>query len=115
MRQEIYHDRFRMAEWSTEHSRSFVHILNSRSWQNVTGEAPPHQPMSAADYVKAGLPWFDHYDDRVTPLKATDTLSGLKSVAEIKAKNPSLESPEELPVVKVGPSKRRRPVHDGDF
>jgi hypothetical protein len=63
-------------------SRCFVHLANSLAWQAVAGEAPPTVPPTAADYARAGLPWFEWYADR--PAKAGwATLAGLKSVVAL--------------------------------
>ncbi|MFT4127122.1 MAG: hypothetical protein QM662_12955 [Gordonia sp. (in: high G+C Gram-positive bacteria)] len=40
-----------------------VHIANSTSWQAITGTEPPTRPPAAADYARAGLPWFRWYDE----------------------------------------------------
>ena len=36
---------------------------NPTTWRSITGEAPPHKTPTAATYTKAGLPWFDYYDE----------------------------------------------------
>jgi hypothetical protein len=67
--------------WAAEtRSRCFVHIANSLSWRAVTGEAPPTTPPTAADYTKAGLPWFAWYDDSARPVPGSGVLAKLKSV-----------------------------------
>lgn len=82
MRQEIYHDPFSFGDWSTDvSSRCFVHIANSLVWSSITGAQPPTTPPTAAEYSRAGLPWFDYYDESATPLEGSSTLSALKSVA----------------------------------
>ena len=48
--------------WDQRHcSRCFVTIANSAQWMAITGEKPPVEPATAADYTRAGLPWFDYY------------------------------------------------------
>ena len=81
MRQEIYEDPFSIHDWDTEHdSRCFIHLVNSTTWQAITGERPPTQPPTAKQYTKAGYPWFDYYDKEQTALGGSKTLAGLKSV-----------------------------------
>lgn len=68
------------ADWDlAARSRCFVHIANSLHLRAVTGEAPPTVPPTAADYARAGLPWFDWYDD-ATPVQGSSILGKLKSV-----------------------------------
>jgi hypothetical protein len=82
MRQEIYEDNYGYDAWDMSHSsRCFVHILNSSQWTIATGKPVPGQPPSARDYTKAGLPWFDYYDDKLKALSGAKKLAGMDSVA----------------------------------
>jgi hypothetical protein len=96
MRQEIYEDPFIIHDWDTEHgSRCFIHLVNSTTWQALTGHKPPTQPPTAKRYADAGFPWFDYYDKEQTALNGSNILAGLKSVLAMgKAKhtNPLPES-----------------------
>jgi hypothetical protein len=97
--------------WDLSHrSRCFVHLANSLGWRAFTGEAPPTVPPTAADYARAGLPWFTWYDER--PAKqGSSILDGLKSVFAMgKAKgvaplpeNEGFDPPEP---VRLGPAAR---------
>lgn len=81
IRQEIYEDEHGISCWDQRHgSRCFVHILNSRQWQEATGTTPPGKPISAEEYSKAGLPWFDYYAENLSPLPGSRVLAGMKSV-----------------------------------
>lgn len=82
MRQEIYDDHYGHDAWDlSRSSRCFVHILNSTQWTAATGKDCPGQPPSAADYTKAGLPWFAYYNDNARVLNGAAVLAGLASVA----------------------------------
>lgn len=82
MRQEIFEDEYGFDAWDTAHSsRCFVHILNSAQWQAATGKSAPGTPPTAKDYTKAGLPWFDYYDDKLVAIEGAKALAGLDSVA----------------------------------
>ena len=98
MKQEIYEDPYKMEDWDLEHSsRVFVHICNSMVWHDLTGKWPPTVPPTARKYTKAGLPWFDYYDDKLRSLKGSAVLNKLKSIAQFgKKKSPLL--PENEPV-----------------
>ena len=81
MRQQIYEDHFGFEAWDRGHSsRCFVHLCNSLVWQGLTGHLPPYPPPTAKSYSRAGLPWFDYYQDHVEALPGSNTLAGLKSV-----------------------------------
>jgi hypothetical protein len=83
MRQEIYADPYSIHDWDTEHSsRCFIHLVNSATWQAVTGQRPPSQPPTAKQYTQAGYPWFDYYDAELKALDGANALAGLKSVKE---------------------------------
>ena len=61
MRQEVYADPFSIHDWDTEHgSRCFIHLVNSTTWQAITGQRPPSLPPTARDYTHAGYPWLDY-------------------------------------------------------
>jgi hypothetical protein len=83
MRQEIYEDPFQPDDWDQDtSSKCFVHIANSLVWREITGERPPTVPATAKEYTEAGLPWFQHYSD-TEALEGSETLDGMKSVAQM--------------------------------
>jgi len=80
MRQQIYADEYGPDAWDQDAgSRCFVHLANSDTWTRITGAAPPTQPPSVEDYIKAGLPWFEWYDELPT-VGGTEALRRLKSI-----------------------------------
>ncbi|SDJ40864.1 hypothetical protein [Streptomyces indicus] len=83
MRQEVYKDDRPDSDWSpTPAARVFVHLVTPPQWRRITGEAPPPSPVDRAAYNRAGLPWFDYYDEDGKDLAPTDTLEGVKPVGE---------------------------------
>ena len=83
MRQEIFEDPYSIHDWDLEHgSRCFVHLINCDAWQPLTGETPPGQPLSAAEYARHGYPWFDYYDSKADAVRGSKILASLKSVSE---------------------------------
>ncbi|MDE2805530.1 MAG: hypothetical protein OXN18_10340 [Gemmatimonadota bacterium] len=83
MEQEIYDDEYGVDAWYEQHtSRCFVTIANSMQWLAITGEHPPTTPPTARQYTDAGLPWFDYYDGDRKAIAGSESLAGLKSVAE---------------------------------
>jgi hypothetical protein len=110
--QEIAKLRERAGAWDiTQRARCFVHIANSEAWTALTGAPPPTTMPTAADYRRAGLPWFAWYSDR--PAKAgSSILAALKSVATLgrekrEAPLPENESFDPPEPVRLGPAARR--------
>jgi hypothetical protein len=120
MKQDIYDDPFNFDDWDhTQSSRCFVHIANSEMWREFTGEAPPTVPPSAADYTKAGLPWFDYYGEG-TAVEGSAILRGLKSVLQLGQKKGEMPLPENAPVsgekvVTIRPKRMSAQVREGMF
>ena len=121
MKQEIYEDPFDSDDWDqSEKSRCFVHIANSLVWREITGRQPPTTPPTAKEYAKAGLPWFDYYDDRAEALEGAKPLAGLKSVAELGEEKGAVPLPENESVtpervIELRRNLRRDEVREGSF
>lgn len=115
MKQEIYKDHFELDDWDLKHSsRCFIHIANSLIWHEITGNHPPHQPPSANEYTKAGLPWFDYYDDNLKALAGSSKLANLKSVQNLSQKKgqPIANTPVDINnIVHIASGK----VREGEF
>ncbi len=83
MKQDIHPDPYGLEVWDTNHkSRTFVHLMNSLAWQQVTGSAPPQAPLTAKDYNHHGLPWYEYYSEAGSLGGTSDTVK-IKSVAEL--------------------------------
>lgn len=113
MRQRIYTDERHLEDWDQRRGgRCFVTIVDAAQWAKVTGEAPPHRPPTAADYSKAGLPWFEWYDADAKALEGSSLLAGLKSVAAVAAEKGLEPDPadtqkvEPTRIEKLGPGRR---------
>lgn len=120
MMQEIYEDPYASDDWDLEQScRCFVHLCDALMWREVTGENPPHEPVTARDYERAGLPWFDYYRDDLAALEGSKQLAGIKSVnALFEAKSgKALEGNEsvEVPfVIPCSPKKKAAKEWNGE-
>lgn len=78
--QEIYKDRREVSDYDTTRSaRAYVHLVNSADWSRITGLPMPRKPISAEDYIKAGLPWFDYYSEE-SAVSGSNRLAGLKPI-----------------------------------
>ncbi|WP_374777765.1 hypothetical protein OG756_38170 [Streptomyces sp. NBC_01310] len=118
MRQEVYRDDRPLSDWAEEPAaRVFVHLVTPPAWRRITGEDAPPSPIDRAAYTRAGLPWFDHYDESAADLPPTDALSGVKPVGEWLGDDhaPWVE-PAPGQVKPLGDAPRPgRPVRDGDW
>ncbi|MFI5683378.1 hypothetical protein [Streptomyces sp. NPDC051636] len=83
MRQEVYRDDRPLTHWSKEPAgRVFVHLVTPPQWRRITGEEPPPSPVDRAAYTRAGLPWYDYYDQDAEDLAPTDALEAVKPVGD---------------------------------
>jgi hypothetical protein len=112
MRQEIYADPYEAKDWDLEQSsRCFVHLCNAMVWRELTGENPPQPPVTAREYEKARMPWFDYYADDLAVLNGSQKLASVLSVGAVsKVKGdqiiPANESVNVPNVVPCGPKKK---------
>jgi hypothetical protein len=120
MEQEVYDDSRHFEDWDMrQRGRCFVHLANSLAWHAITGTNPPLPPLTAADYTRAGLPWFTWYDADQTALEGAERLKAMKSVVQIGKEKGDVPLPENQPtdpqhVVKLGPTARSE-VREGEF
>ncbi len=99
MRQEIFDDPHHLEDWDQDHSsRCFVHLANSFLWRQITGEVPPTVPPTSREYAKAGLPWFEYYDDQLEAVGGSGILEKLKSVMAMGLEKGGMPLPENAPV-----------------
>ena len=121
MRQEIFEDSYGLRDWDLEHkSRCFVHIANSMVWRAITGQAPPTVPPTAKEYAKAGIPWFEYYDDSQKALKGANVLGKLKSVAKLGKEKGDVPLPDNEAatidaVIKLRKGLEKGQVREGVF
>ncbi|MDO0924566.1 hypothetical protein QQY24_03710 [Streptomyces sp. TG1A-8] len=81
MRQEVHQDDRPLPDWSeTPAGRVFVHLVAPPQWRRITGEAPPPSPVDRAAYTRAGLPWYDHYDEGAEDLAPAEALTAVEPV-----------------------------------
>ncbi|MCT9078215.1 hypothetical protein [Streptomyces fulvoviolaceus] len=116
MRQEVYRDDRPLSDWSdTAAGRVFVHLVTPPEWRRITGEAPPPSPVDRAAYTKAGLPWYDYYDQDATDLAPTDTLDAVKPVGDwLGDDHEPWQEPAPYQVEPLGDAPGK-PVEDGDW
>ncbi|MFB7463338.1 hypothetical protein ACFCZ1_07480 [Streptomyces sp. NPDC056224] len=118
MRQEVYRDDRPLSAWAEEPAaRVFVHLVTPPEWRRITGEAAPPSPVDRAAYTRAGLPWFDYYDESAADLAPSATLAGVKPVGEwIGDDHTPWAEPEPAQVKPLGNAPRPgKPVQDGNW
>ncbi|KOV96929.1 membrane protein [Streptomyces sp. NRRL B-1140] len=116
MRQEVYEDDRPLTDWSDKPAgRVFVHLVTPPEWRRITGEAAPPSPVDRAAYTRAGLPWFDYFDQDAEDLAPTDTLQSVKPVGDWLGDDHEpwqQPTPGQTQQLKDAPG---RPVADGDW
>ncbi len=121
MHQEIHEDPFDFNDWDRDtSSRCFVHMTNSLTWRSITAEQPPTVPFTSKEYTRAGLPWFNYYDENAKPLDGSANLKKLKSITEFGKEKGDTPLPENESVgidkiVKLRRNMTRDQVRDGVF
>jgi hypothetical protein len=116
MRQEVYADERSRGAWAREPAgRVFVHLVTPPEWRRITGEAPPPSPVDRAAYTRAGLPWFEYYDDAAQDVAPTDTLGSVRPVGEwLGDDHEPWQEPAPHQVKQLGDAPGE-PVVDGDW
>lgn len=116
MRQEVYQDDRPLTDWSEEPAgRVFVHLVTPPQWHRITGEAPPPSPVDRAAYTRAGLPWYDYYDEDAEDLAPAGPLQEVKPVGDWIGDDLDAwqaPAPGQVTPLKDAPGK---PVEDGDW
>jgi hypothetical protein len=64
MHQKIYPDPHGLDAWDLEnHGEARVILVAAPRYAALTGHEPPPTPIDVETYARAGLPWFDLYDE----------------------------------------------------
>jgi len=119
MCQEIYPDEHGIDTWDADrHGRVHVHIANSMAFREITGHEPPPTPVSADQYTRAGLPWFDLYDEGRGDVAPADALRNVRSVRELDAAKGFAAQQDDDPIELPGEQIAHlggAPVNDGTW
>ncbi|MET9256242.1 hypothetical protein [Streptomyces sp. NPDC003717] len=116
MRQEVYGDERPLSDWA-EHpaGRVFVHLVTPPEWRRITGEEPPPSPVDRDAYTRAGLPWYDYFDQDAEDLAPTAPLQDVKPVGDwIGDDHEPWQDPAPHQVKPLG-DPPGAPVEDGDW
>ena len=87
MKQKIYPDPHGIDVWDqSRFGRVYVHLVNSLTFREITGEEPPPTPVSVQSYREAGLPWYELYDEGMGDIGAENRpLGPIKSIKAVDA------------------------------
>ncbi|MEU0372624.1 GyrI-like domain-containing protein, partial [Streptomyces sp. NPDC006283] len=111
------HDR-RFSDWAAEPAgRVFVHLVTPPEWRRITGEDAPPSPVDRAAYTRAGLPWFEYYDENAADLPPAQNLSDVQPVGDwLGDDHAPWQPPAPGQVLPLGDAPRRgKAVADGDW
>ena len=96
IKQSIAKDTADPKKWDRERTAIFnVQILNSDAFHQVTGRFPPKTPVSAAEYAKAGLPFFKLYEENSSIAGKFEGLKSVKTMHKALAKDEDEEVEDE--------------------
>ena len=121
MKQQIFDDPYKLGDWDQDvMARCYVHIANSLVWSDITSQRPPTAPFTSRQYAKAGLPWFDYYNDQHKALTGSSILANLKSIVKMDKKKGNISLPENksvttLNVKTLGGKEKTGEVREGEF
>jgi hypothetical protein len=86
IRQHVYDDPYGPGAWDQDAlARCLVHMVDPAGYRAITGVEPPPTPVGYEDYVRAGLPWFDVYDEGMPSRPGSETLGGVTTVDALDA------------------------------
>lgn len=84
LEQQIYPDTYGVDSWDQNQRRAIkIHIINSDSYEKITGLPAPDSPITADHYQKAGIPWFSSYDESAKTLGGAAPFKRIRGVDEI--------------------------------
>ena len=114
IKQNIQQDTYAADSWDRERTIIFnVQILNSDSFQRVTGMPPPETPISAKTYSDLGLPFFERYEETSSIKGDFGDLKSIKTIDKIKAQDGDDDVEDEPcypnPIIVLNPGCERRP------
>ena len=85
IKQAIVEDTYGSESWDEGHSGSIViHLVNSEVYQIITGKQAPPTPVTAEQYAKHDIPWFDYYDESVPALAPAKPLQYVRSIGAME-------------------------------
>jgi hypothetical protein len=98
--EQVIHRDTHRSNWDTAKTTVFnAQILNSASYQAVTGSAPPTMPIPHEIYTAHGFPYYKMYEE---PSGVHGDFDQVKSVGQIKGKVGSKVTVRAPQIVDIG-------------
>ncbi|HLD57753.1 MAG TPA: hypothetical protein VJA47_05570, partial [archaeon] len=89
IRQKIYTDPHGFEVWKeSPEGSTCIYLVRSEDFRTITGEDPPHKPLTREDYERRGIPWFGLSDKDKGDAKGNLQFGVAKPVG---AKDPEVE------------------------
>ncbi len=87
IKQQIEKDTYGIESWSSEIKRSItIHIVNSKTYEAITGFKPPDSPITIDQYQRFRIPWYSYCNESVPSLKPLEFFKRILGVDEIDKK-----------------------------
>jgi hypothetical protein len=97
IKQKIPKDTYGVDSWNTKRKRSLtIHLVNSLAYKAITGIDPPPSPITAAEYQRAKIPWFSHYDEIAPIVKPPSIFKRILGVTGIEKKRGIAQPDDEV-------------------
>ena len=82
IKQTIIVDKTHYRNWDVDSAKTFhLQVVNAAHFEELTGIIAPDTPITMEQYASRGLPFFDIYNERPSPIHGN--FGGLKTVAEL--------------------------------
>lgn len=93
IKQQIRPDVHGSDSWDLNKRKSInIHIVNSLAYKAITGKDAPPTPVTVEEYQKAKIPWYSHYDEKITPVKPPSIFKRILNIGAIDAKRGKSQS-----------------------
>lgn len=97
IKQNIVRDEYDSNDWRRPATVTFnLQLLNSSSFEYMTGISAPPTPITAAVYARHGFPFFDMYEE---PTDVHGDFAKVRSIAQIEGR---VEKSQSFPLVHLG-------------
>jgi hypothetical protein len=82
--QMIIADSYGVDSWDVNRKRGLtIHLVNSLSYKEITGNAPPPSPITKHEYEYHGIPWYSYYDEKIPKISGSSLFRRILGVSEI--------------------------------
>jgi hypothetical protein len=96
IQQKIIADPYGPETWDTQKTRLVtIHLVNSASYQKITGTAPPPTPISKENYKYHKIPWYSNYDEKLPKIRAASAFRRIFGVSEIHKRRGLIDEESE--------------------